>query len=127
VIAQLKRLTRGNAAIEQRASPRRKVRMPAKVGIGGAAVDCTVTDISASGAQLHAQSVLRLPDEVQVLILSEGLLIHARRVWARFPACGLKFTSVEAIQRSAHPQAGVLKEAWATWRLEQIGSAPQVV
>jgi len=71
------------AEAEQRASPRRKVSMAAKVAVGGGAVDCTVRDISESGVQLLAPAVLRLPDEVHLLILSEGLLIHAQRIWER--------------------------------------------
>ena len=114
MVAQLKlgRLTRGSEAqVELRASPRKKVSLAAKVAVGGAVADCTITDISASGAQLHTPSVLRLPDEVRLLILSEGLLIHAQRVWARFPLCGLKFISVEDIRRSTHPQAVQLRES----------------
>lgn len=113
-------LTQGDGAqAEQRSLPRKRVFMPAKVAVGGAAVECTVTDISAAGIKLHAQSVLRLPDEVHLLILSEGLLIHAQRIWSRFPVCGLKITSAEAIQGSTHPQVAPLKAAWETWCVEQ--------
>ncbi len=122
VIAQLKLkwLTLGDEAeVEQRASTRKKVSMAAKVAVGGGAVDCTIRDISASGVQLLAPSVLRLPDEVHLLVLSEGLLIHAQRIWARFPLCGCRFINVEDIRRSAHPQAGPLRQAWESWRVQQ--------
>ena len=122
VIAQLKLdwLTpRRDIEVEQRASPREKVFVAAKVAVGGDAVDCTVTDISATGAQLHAPTVLRLPEKVHLLVLSEGLLIHARRVWALFPLCGLEFITFEEIEGSTHPQAGPLKEAWEAWRAQQ--------
>ena len=111
------------ADAEQRASPRTKVSIAAKVAVGGGAVDCTVRDVSASGVQLLAPSVLRLPDEVHLLILSEGLLIHAQRIWTRFPLCGLRIINVEDIRRSAHPQAGTLREAWESWRLQQQAGA----
>jgi hypothetical protein len=101
--------------------------MPAKVAVGGGAVDCTVLDISASGVLLHSQSVLRLADEVHLLILCEGLLIHAQRIWTRFPLCGLKFTTAEEIERSTHPQAGPLKEAWETWCAQQARSDPSLL
>ena len=103
---------RREAEAEQRGSPREKVFMAAKVAAGGGAVDCTIRDISETGAQLHAPSVLRLPDKVHLLIPSEGLLIHAQRVWTRFPLCGLKFITFEEIEGSTHPQAGPLQEAW---------------
>ena len=122
MIAQLKRgwlAPRAETEVEQRGSPREKVFMAAKVAVGGGAVDCTVRDISETGAQLHAPSVLRLPDKVHLLILSDGLLIHADRVWARFPLCGLKFVTFEEIEDSTHPQAGPLQRAWKAWRAEQ--------
>lgn len=93
--------------------------MAAKVAAGGGAIDCTVRDISETGAQLHAPSVLRLPDKVHLLILSEGLLVHADRVWARFPLCGLKFITFEEIEDSTHPQSGALRNAWEAWRDQQ--------
>lgn len=111
------------AELEQRASPRKKVSMAAKVAVGGGAVDCTVRDISASGVQLLAPSVLRLPDEVHLLILSSGLLIHGQRIWARFPLCGLRFINVEDIRRSTHPRAAPLRDAWENWRVQQQAGA----
>lgn len=122
MIAQLKLgwLTpRNETEVEQRGSPRANVFLAAKVAAGGGAVDCTVRDISETGAKLHAPSVLRLPDKVHLLILSEGLLIHADRVWARFPLCGLKFITFEEIGDSTHPQAGPLQQAWEAWRAQQ--------
>jgi hypothetical protein len=80
-------------------------------------------DISETGAQLHAPSVLRLPDKVHLLILSEGLLIHAERVWALFPLCGLKFVTFEEIADTTHPEAGALQAAWRAWRDPQPAEA----
>ena len=98
--------------VDQRVSPRRKVLVAAKVAFGATTADCTIRDISVSGAQLHAPSVLRLPEDVHLLIMSEGLVIHARRVWARFPLCGLEFVSAQPVERSTHPQAAPLQQAW---------------
>jgi hypothetical protein len=122
VLAQLKlgRLTQGRPSqVEQRGAPRKQVNLAAKVALGDAAGDCTIRDISETGAQVHAPSVLRLPGEVHLLIESEGLLIHARRVWSRFPVSGLQFISAEQVEKSTHPQAAMLKEAWEAsqaWR-----------
>jgi hypothetical protein len=122
VLAQLKLGRRTQARpsqVEQRGSPRKQVNLAAKVVLGDAAGDCTIRDISETGAQVHAPSVLRLPGEVHLLIMSEGLLIHARRVWSRFPVSGLQFISAEEIEKSTHPQSAMLKEAWEAsqaWR-----------
>jgi hypothetical protein len=126
VIAQLKlsRLTsRSETEVEQRGSPREKVFMPAKVAVGGAALECSVIAISDTGARLHAPSVLRLPDKVDLLILSEGVLIHAERVWSRFPLSGLRFVTFEEIEDCTQPQAGPLQEAWDAWRVPRPAGA----
>jgi hypothetical protein len=92
------------------------------------AADCTIRDISEGGAQVHAPSVLRLPEEVYLLIMCEGLVIHARRVWTRFPLCGLEFLSAEEIDKSTRPQTAPLREAWAAWCAhQQDKSSPAVI
>jgi len=118
LVAQLKLgpLTLGRQSqVEQRAAPRIEVRLPAKVVLGASMADCTIRDISVSGARVDAPSVLRLPDEVHLLILREGLLIHARRVWARFPLSGLNFVSAEEVAQSTHPEAALLRKACDDW------------
>ena len=100
---------------DRRASPRIGVQLEAKVAVGASALDCTITNISEGGVRVHAPSVLRLPEEVYLLILSEGLVIRARRVWAHFPSCGLEFLSAEEVEKSTRPQAVPLREAWGDW------------
>jgi hypothetical protein len=92
------------------------VQLAAKIALGSTAADCTIRDISVTGARLDAPSVLRLPDEVHLLILREGLVVRARRVWSRFPLCGLNFIGAEAVERSTHPQASPLRDAWTDWK-----------
>jgi hypothetical protein len=102
--------------LDRRAAPRRRVQLAAKVAVGASTADCTITDISEGGAGVHAPSVLRLPEEVYLLILSEGLVIRARRVWARFPRCGLEFLSAQEVESSKRRQTAPLRQAWAKWR-----------
>ena len=121
MVVQLKlgRLLLWRSEVEQRTAPRIKVRLAAEISLGATTAECTIRDISASGAQVDAPSVLRLPDEVHLLVLSEGLLIHARRVWCRFPLCGVSFVSSEEVEKSTHPRAPLLKQAWDDWRRQQ--------
>lgn len=102
--------------LDRRTAPRKHVQLAAKVAVGASTADCTITNISEGGARVHAPSVLRLPEEVYLLILSEGLVIRARRVWARFPHCGLEFLSAQEVERSKRPQTAPLRQAWADWR-----------
>lgn len=118
MVAQLKlgSLTLGRQSqVEKRAAPRKQVLLAAKVAFGMTTADCTIRDLSETGARIHALSILRLPDDVYLLIMAEGLVIHARRVWARFPLFGLKFVAAEEVERSTRPQCALLRKAWEDW------------
>jgi PilZ domain-containing protein len=107
-------LTR-HSGLEKRTQLRKRVLLAAKISFNMTVADCSVRDLSEAGARLHAPSVLGLPDEVHLLIMREGLVIHARRVWAQFPAFGLKFLSAEPIDGCTRPQAAPLRKAWDDW------------
>ncbi len=100
---------------EKRAAPRKRVLLAAKVSFNMTVADCTIRDLSDTGARIHAPSVLGLPDEVHLLILREGLVVHARRVWAQFPAFGLKFLAAEEIDECERPRVAPLRKAWEEW------------
>jgi hypothetical protein len=100
---------------EKRGAPRRRVLLSAKLSFNMTVADCTIRDLSENGARIHAPGVLGLPDEVYLLILREGLVVHAQRVWAKFPLFGLRFLSTEEIDRCTHPQTAPLKKAWEDW------------
>src|SRR5512135_1543610 len=107
LVAQLSLRTRTRRSPEeQRAHPRKQVRLAAKIALGETTADCTIVDISKGGAQVHAPSVLRLPNEVLLLFVRDGLVVRARRVWSRFPLCGLEFLSAQAIDEGAWPTGG---------------------
>ncbi len=89
---------------EKRAYPRKQVRLAAKIALGETTADCTVLDISEGGAQVHAPTVLRLPNEVLLLLVRDGLVVRARRVWSRFPLCGLEFLSAKEIDGGKQDQ-----------------------
>ncbi len=98
--------------VEKRSARRRQVRLAAKLAFGVTTADCSIRDLSEAGARIHAPSVLGLPDEVWLLIASEGIVVRAERVWARFPFFGLKFIAAEEVERAEGPQAEALRKAW---------------
>ena len=109
------------SSVEKRAVRRRRVRLAAKVAFGATMADCTIRDISDSGARVHAPTVLGLPEEVHVLIFREGRIMRAKRVWDDFPFFGLRFLSTEPAEGGAGPQTAALRGAWDDWRRSHLG------
>lgn len=106
----------GESFVERRVKRRKRVQLPAKIAFGATAADCMIRDLTDSGARIHAPTVLGLPDQVFLLIVSEGLVVRTRRVWADFPAFGLKFLEVEPIEKSTRPETAPLRLAWEELR-----------
>lgn len=105
--------------VENRATRRRRVILAAKVAFGATTADCTIRDISESGARVHAPTVLGLPEEVHLLIFREGRIVRAKRIWADFPFFGLKFLSTEPAEGDARPDTQPLRDAWGDWLRSQ--------
>jgi hypothetical protein len=105
--------------VEQRATRRKRVLLAAKVAFGMTMADCTIRDLSEGGARIHAPTVLGLPNEVDLLIMREGLVVRAKRIWAGFPHFGLKFLAAEGVEKSTRPQAAFLRGAWEDWLRSQ--------
>ena len=106
----------GESFVERRVKRRKRVQLPAKIAFGASAADCMIRDLTDSGARIHAPTVLGLPDQVFLLIMSEGLVVRTRRVWADFPAFGLRFLEVEPIEKSTRPETAPLRLAWEELR-----------
>jgi hypothetical protein len=106
----------GESFVERRVKRRKRVQLPAKIAFGASAADCMIRDLTDSGARIHAPTVLGLPDQVFLLIVSEGLVVRTRRVWADFPAFGLRFLEVEPIEKSTRPETAPLRLAWEELR-----------
>ena len=102
----------GESYVERRVKRRKRVQLPANIAFGASAADCMIRDLTDSGARIHAPTVLGLPDQVFLLIMSEGLVVRTRRVWADFPAFGLRFLEVEPIEKSTRPETAPLRLAW---------------
>lgn len=82
------------AMFDQRCSPRRKLLFDGKIVTLNKAslIDCTVKDISATGARLRCNDPLAVPDEFRLWIPSTRLYRAARVKWRRDMLCGLVFT-----------------------------------
>jgi hypothetical protein len=57
----------------------------------GSVFDCTVRDLSETGAQIHLADVGALPEEFTLEIPSKDLRIQARVMWSRGVKHGIMF------------------------------------
>jgi hypothetical protein len=77
----------------QRTAPRRKVLKAGSIQFGGSAIDCTVRNVSETGAGLEVVTPLFIPDRFTLAVQSEQLRRPCRIVWRRERRMGVTFTS----------------------------------
>jgi hypothetical protein len=61
------------------------------VEIGGGAIDCTVRNLSQTGAALDVASRVGIPDEFVLIVPSGALRFACRVVWRKAGRIGIKF------------------------------------
>jgi len=76
-------------------SPRNRVLKSAKIVhlSNWSLVDCTIRDISDTGAKLIIGDQFAVPNEFRFLISSENTIRNAKVVWRRGDMIGITFTS----------------------------------
>jgi len=78
---------------EHRRAARRKTLKAGKIVLSDwSVIDCTVRDMSETGARLEFGAVAVLPPEFRLLIVSSNQLIPARLSWQRGATAGVQFT-----------------------------------
>ncbi len=79
---------------EKRKDPRRRVLKEGKIVFadGMRVFDCTIRDLSASGARLLIANTTGLPDTFQLYERSSGLLYPASIAWRQPNSIGVQFT-----------------------------------
>ncbi len=78
---------------EKRNSPRQRVLKAAKIITmdNTSVVDCTVRNMSDSGAQLVIEKSVKMPDEFQFFLANGDTVRDAELAWHRGDRVGLKF------------------------------------
>ena len=77
--------------IEKRAAPRQRVLKRGMIACDGSSVDCTVRNLSATGARVDVESPLALPASFLLVIEADQFLRRARKVWCRESQLGIAF------------------------------------
>jgi hypothetical protein len=76
---------------EHRAAPRHRILKAGTISFGGGAIDCTVRNLSATGAALEVVTPLFIPDRFTLIIQSEQLKRPCHIVWRREKRMGVAF------------------------------------
>lgn len=76
---------------EHRDSQRHRVLKAATIEFGGGAIDCTVRNLSDSGAALDVVSPVGIPERFTLVIPADGLHKPCRVVWRKEHRIGIAF------------------------------------
>jgi hypothetical protein len=78
--------------IEKRATPRHRVLKRGTLAFsGGGGLDCTVRNISESGARLDIANPLGVPDTFMLVIETDQFMRRCRAVWSSEQRLGVAF------------------------------------
>ena len=78
---------------DHRRTARRKTLKAGKVVMSDwTIIDCTVRDMSQTGARLEFAAIAVLPPEFRLLIVSSNELVPAKLAWHRGTTAGVEFT-----------------------------------
>ena len=78
--------------MQERRQPRRKALKNGRVLLSKwASIDCTIRDLTDSGARLEFGSLTELPAEFNLMIIATDQVIPVELVWQRGVAAGVRF------------------------------------
>jgi hypothetical protein len=77
--------------VETRIAPRHRVLKPAKIDFGRGAIDCTVRDLSVTGAALEVPHQSGIPAKFTLLVPGDGLHLPCTVVWRTEYRIGVTF------------------------------------
>jgi hypothetical protein len=75
----------------QRIAPRRRILKAGSIEFGGGAIDCTVRNLSETGAALEVVTPLFIPDRFTLSVHTEQMRRPCHVVWRREKKLGIAF------------------------------------
>jgi hypothetical protein len=76
---------------DSRIAPRRRILKAGTIAFGGGAIDCTVRNISATGANIEVVTPLFIPDRFTLIIQSTQTKRPCHIVWRKERRMGVAF------------------------------------
>jgi hypothetical protein len=103
-----------NGGIEQRKSPRKKVLLSGKIiyGDGTHVLDCTIRDISTTGARIALAQGRTIPERVYLLDMVNRVAYESAVLSERSGGFGLKFNKTLKLAEVTAPELRYLKRIW---------------
>jgi PilZ domain-containing protein len=77
--------------VETRIAPRYRVLKAAKIEYGGSTIDCTVRDLSITGAALEVLNQIGIPAKFTLVVPGDGLHLPCHVVWRKAFRIGVAF------------------------------------
>jgi hypothetical protein len=82
---------------EKRTASRHRVLKAGNILFGGGAIDCTVRNLSQTGAALDVASPMGIPENIKLLIPADGKQFDCRVVWRKERRIGVMFVQAAPI------------------------------
>jgi len=76
---------------EVRRAPRNRVLKAGSISFGGSAIDCTLRNVSSSGAALEVISPIGIPEQFILVLPSDRLRLPCHVVWRKERRLGVAF------------------------------------
>jgi hypothetical protein len=77
--------------VETRIAPRYRVMKVAKIEFGATAINCTVRDLSLTGAAIEVPSQAGIPERFTLVMPDDGLHLPCHVVWRKEYRIGVTF------------------------------------
>ena len=84
-------MAEADAVDEHRTAPRRRLLKTGKISFGGGAIDCTVRNLSETGAALEVNSPVGIPEHFTLVIEPNHIQVPCRVVWRKETRIGIHF------------------------------------
>ena len=78
---------------EHRAAPRQRRLKAGTISFGGGAIDCTVRNLSDTGAALDVISPIGIPERFTLVVEADQSHLPCRVVWRKVKRIGVRFES----------------------------------
>ena len=77
---------------EHRIAPRKRVLKAGTIEFGGGGIDCTVRNLSDTGAALSVESPVGIPAEFNLVVVSDQVSRMCRVIWRKENRIGIHFS-----------------------------------
>jgi hypothetical protein len=107
--------TSNPSAADARAGARRRTLFRGRICWGPHAtlsIDCTIRDLSESGAQLRVPAAQAMPSSFTLIHILEGIAYEASLAWRRGDLAGVKFAATHDLKKPGEPQMFDVRQIW---------------